>query len=59
MASKKYRDLNALLAADREAAALFDQIPQYARDQIMERAENVNSIESLSDYIDNILRGDD
>jgi len=56
---KKYPDLNALLKADPEAAALFAEIPQYARDQIMERAENVNSVESLSDYIDNILRGDD
>lgn len=59
MGKKKYSDLNALLAADPEAAKLFGQIPQYAKDQIMERAENVNSIESLSDYIDNVLRGDD
>lgn len=59
MADKKYPDLNALLAADSKAKALFDQIPQYARDQIMERAGSVNSVQSLSDYIDNILRGDD
>ncbi len=59
MAKKKYPDLNALLAADKQAKALFEQIPQYARDQIMERAGSVNSIESLSDYIDNVLRGDD
>lgn len=58
MASKKYRDLDALLAADKKAKALFDKIPQYAKDQIMARAESVNSVESLSDYIDNILRGD-
>ncbi len=58
MASKKYRDLNALLAADKEAKKIFSKIPQYAKDQIMARAESVNSIESLSDYIDNILRGD-
>lgn len=57
MASKKYRDLNALLAEDREAKALFAKIPQYAKDQISARGESVNSIESLSDYIDNVLRG--
>ena len=56
---KKYQNLDALLAADTKAKELFDQIPQYAQDQIRSRGESVNSIESLSDYIDNVLRGDD
>ncbi len=56
---KKYQNLDALLAADKKAKALFDQIPQYAKDQIMARGESVNSVESLSDYIENVLRGDD
>ena len=56
---KKYQNLDALLAGDKKAKALFDQIPQYAKDQIMARGESVNSVESLSDYIDNVLRGDD
>lgn len=59
MASKKYRDLSALLAEDKQARAIFEEIPQYAREQIAERGGSINSVESLSDYIDNILRGDD
>jgi len=55
---KDYRDLNALLAADPRAHALFDQIPQYAKDQIMTRAENVGSMDALEGYVHNVLRGD-
>ncbi len=55
---KKYQDLNALLAADPRAAALFDQIPQYAKEQIMSRSNHVDSINALEAYVHNILRGD-
>ncbi len=53
-----YQDLNALLASRPEATALFSQIPQYARDQIMTRASNVNSMDDLAAYVHNVLRGD-
>lgn len=55
---KKYQNLDALLAADKKAKDLFEKIPQYAQEQIRSRGESVNSIESLSDYIDNVLRGE-
>ncbi len=55
---KEYQDLNALLAADPRAEALFSQIPQYAKDQIMTRAENVKSLDDLEAYVHNVLRGD-
>ncbi len=55
---KGYQDLNALLAADPRASALFSQIPQYARDQIMSRAGNVTSMRDLEAYVHNVLRGD-
>ncbi|MDD5938165.1 MAG: hypothetical protein PUC36_04035 [Clostridiales bacterium] len=55
---KDYKDLNALLAAEPKAAALFAQIPQYARDQIMSRADNVASMDALEAYVHNVLRGD-
>ncbi len=58
MPKKKYEGLEALLAADPRAEALFRQVPDYVRDQIRERGENVNSYDSLSDYVDNLLRGD-
>lgn len=55
----KYPDLHALLQADPEARAFFNQLPDYVRDQISTRPGGVNSLESLSDYADNLLRGDD
>lgn len=55
---KEYQDLNALLAADPRASALFDQIPQYAREQIMSRGDNVKSMDALEGYVHNVLRGD-
>lgn len=59
MAEKKtYRDLNALLAKDPRASALFDQIPQYAKEQIMSRGDNVASLDALEGYVHNVLRGD-
>lgn len=55
---KRYQDLNALLSADPRASALFNQIPQYARDQIMTRKGHVTSMKELEAYVHNILRGD-
>lgn len=56
---KKYQDLNALLEGEPKAAALFAEIPQYARDQIMTRSRDVNSLDELEGYVTNLLRGDD
>ena len=55
----KYQDLHALLADAPEAKQYFDKLPAYARDQISTRPQSVNSFESLKDYAENILRGDD
>ena len=54
-----YPDLNALLCSDPDAKHYFDTLPDYAREQISTRANNVNSFASLKDYAQNILRGDD
>lgn len=56
---KKYRDLNALLDGEPKAAELFAEIPQYARDQIMTRSRDVNTLDQLEGYVTNLLRGDD
>ncbi|MCD8355469.1 MAG: hypothetical protein LUE11_02700 [Clostridia bacterium] len=55
----KYPDLYALLADAPEAKQYFEKLPDYVREQIGTRAEGVNSFESLRDYADNLLRGDD
>ena len=55
----KYPDLYTLLLADKEADRYFDSLPDYVREQIGTRSHNVNSFESLRDYAENLLRGDD
>lgn len=56
---KHYQDLDALLNGEPKAAALFAEIPQYAKDQIMTRSRDVNTLDQLEGYVSNILRGDD
>ncbi len=55
----KYSSLYALFEEDAEARRYFDELPDYVRDHIKSRADNVNSIDSLRDYAENLLRGDD
>lgn len=56
--SKKYEFLSQLLQADAKARAFYDRLPDYVRDQIRQRGDSVNSFESLSDYADNLTRGE-
>ena len=56
--SEKYASLQQLLKEDAAARAYFDKLPEYVREQICARAGSVNSLESLSDYADNLTRGD-
>ena len=56
---KKYKSLNSLIADDNGAKQYFLSLPNYVRDQIASRGYNVNSMESLQDYAENLLRGDD
>ena len=55
----QYKDLYALLRREPEARRYFDSLPSYAREQIQTRPDGVNSLSSLKDYADNLLRGDD
>lgn len=55
----KYPNMYQLLEGDAVARRYFDDLPDYVRDQIRTRADNVNSIDSLRDYAENLLRGDD
>ena len=54
-----YSDLDTLLHSEPEAKRYCDTLPDYAREQIQTRADNVNSFASLKDYAENLLRGDD
>lgn len=56
---KKYSGLNELISQSNEARNYYDSLPDYVRESIAERGDNVNSFESLRDYAENLLRGDD
>ena len=56
--SKKYESLAQLLQADSRARAFYDSLPEYVQQQIKTRGQSVNSFESLSDYADNLTRGE-
>lgn len=55
----KYPDLNALIQDDMDAKQFYNKLPDYVKDQINQRAHNINSFSSLKDYAENLLRGDD
>ena len=55
----QYPNLNVLLHSDSEAKHYFETLPDYAREQISSRFNSVNSLASLKDYAQNLLRGDD
>ena len=56
--SGKYASLQQLLEQNAAARAYFDKLPEYVREQILTRSGGVNSLESLSDYAENLTRGD-
>lgn len=55
----KYADLFSLMAGVPEARQYFHTLPNDVKDQICTRPEGVNSLESLKDYAENLLRGDE
>jgi hypothetical protein len=56
---RKYPNMYELFKSEPQAKQYFDKLPDYVRDQISTRAGGVNSFESLKDYAENLLRGDD
>ena len=59
MKSKKYSGLDTLLGDDSEAAKYFSSLPDYVKSAISQRKSHINSTQSLRDYAENLLRGDD
>lgn len=56
---QNYNDMYDLFQNDKSAKQYFDKLPDYVREQISTRANGVRSMESLKDYAENLLRGDD
>lgn len=59
MENQTYKDLETLLRRDVEASRLYLSLPDHVRAQMKQRGGNINSLESLKDYAENLLRGDD
>jgi len=55
----KYPNLKALLQDDRAAYDYFATLPQYVREHISERSDEVNSMASLVSHVENATKGDD
>ncbi len=55
----KYDGLNELVNNDETAKKYFANLPEYIREQLNERRDSINSMESLKNYVDNITRMDD
>ena len=57
--AKKYANLKALLADDPEAYRYFSTLPEYVREHVAVRSNEVNSFDSLRSHVDNATKGDD
>jgi len=56
--AKKYANLEQLLQNDRAAHKLFAGLPEYVREGCRERADGIDSLDSLQACIDHMTRGD-
>ncbi len=54
----KYSSLQNLIQNDAQALAYYNDLPDYVKDHMKTRSQNINSFESLQDYAENLLRGD-
>ncbi len=56
---RHYDNLTLLIDNETEAKSYFNSLPGFVKEQISSRSDNINSFESLKDYAENLLRGDD
>lgn len=54
----KYSGLYELIENDNEASDYFDNLPDYVRESVYEREQNINSFDSLRDYAANLMRNE-
>lgn len=55
---KKYAGLHELIEQDKEANRYYQSLPDYVKDTMQTRSQNINSFSSLCDYAENLLRND-
>lgn len=54
----RYHNLTEMLAVNHAAHAYFNGLPDYIREMIVERGDNVHSPSELQGYAEKLLRGD-
>ncbi len=52
---KKYSGLYELIDEDSTANEYYESLPDYVKQSICAREQNINSLASLRDYADNLL----
>ena len=55
---EQYNSLYQLVEQNAEADKLFYSLPDYVKDSIQSRADNVRSLRELKSYAENLTRGD-
>ena len=55
---KKYNDLYNLIQDDENAYNYFNNLPEYVKSTMTDRADSINSFESLRRYAENVTQGD-
>lgn len=55
----KSKNLNNLLSSNQNAKDIFESCPDYIKDTIKSREDEVKTIDDLKNYIDNLTRADD
>lgn len=54
----RYHNLTEMLALNCSAHAYFDDLPDYVRDMITSRGDNLHSCAELQGYAEKLLQGD-
>lgn len=54
----KYSGLYELMESDTKAKEYFDALPDYVKQSMEARQQNINSFASLEDYAQNLLRNE-
>ena len=55
---QKYRDLQSLISQDADARQYYNNLPEYIREMLGTRGDNVTSWDSLKRNAENLLIGD-
>ena len=55
---EKYSDVYSLMESNEQARKYFELLPSYVQEEIENRADSINSYESMCHYAENLTQGD-